>query len=275
MNKYIFILLLMFNHGAATGTELPVPKNLHNQQPLTQSQTAEAEKGTYRLRLYKDTFNEFEGNVSLYAQHSIIYVIEGAVEVNGQVIKKDNAHYFHDGMLVKSLAKGTVIWRNEIDRTESPRNIADANGVESYLQLEREIRMYNLAPGTEWVFKLDSLLNVPAHTTGLHHHMGGSGFRCLLKGEFNVCGKYAECSENKTGDAWYEEGSYPVVSKTTAESTSFVRSMISHVDYFGLETGTSVGEKPDEEVEGTKVGGQGHRDSPTQKLFVEKVIRLR
>ena len=42
-----------------------------------------------------------------------------------------------------------------------------------------------------------------------------------------------ECSDNtKTGDAWYEEGSYPIISTTYGdEPAAFLRGMILPVEY--------------------------------------------
>ncbi len=46
-------------------------------------------------------------------------------------------------------------------------------------------------------------------------------------------GVIGECSDNtKTGDAWYEEGSYPIISTTYGdEPAAFLRGMILPVEY--------------------------------------------
>jgi hypothetical protein len=191
----------------------------------------------YRLKLYHDYYHDFAGSCDLKAQHSMVYVLKGVVEINGERMETNNGKYYKERMFLSPLEADTVVWRWDLERTEAPDNLAVGEGVESHLIMSREIRMYNLAPGTKWVFMMDSLQDVPHHTTGLHHHPGGSGIRCMVKGSMSIRGKFAEESDNGPNDAWYEEGSYPIISTSGHDNMTFVKAMVSHVDYFNRITG--------------------------------------
>jgi hypothetical protein len=69
-------------------------------------------------------------------------------------------------------------------------------------------------------------------STGLHSHPG-SGIRCMIEGHLRVESEKGECSDNRRpGDAWYEEGSYPLVSTSDAgEKATFLRGMVLPPEY--------------------------------------------
>ncbi len=186
----------------------------------------------YSLRLYHD---HFEGNAEterdLYEQHSIFFVREGSAFLNGQRVESYEAIYTREPMTVSADADGATIWRWEMVRTESPFNLAKGREVISRLKMTREIKMFELYPKSKWLFKLDSIINHKG-TTGLHSHPG-SGIRCMLEGEFKIESNIGECYEGLgPGDAWYEEGAYPLIS-TAPEGveTTFLRGMILPPEY--------------------------------------------
>ncbi len=186
----------------------------------------------YTLRLYHDVYAP--GSVAeddLEAQHSIAYVLEGAAALNGQLLEADQALYYKDVTSVEAGGEGAVIWRWELVRTEEPNNLAWGDGVTSRLRMSRRIRMFELVPTSKWLFRLDCIYNNRG-STGLHSHPG-SGIRCMLKGHLRVESDKGESSDNRlTGDCWYEEGSYPLISTSDpGESADFLRGMVLPPEY--------------------------------------------
>ena len=186
----------------------------------------------YTLRLYHDRFEpNAKTNPDLEAQHSMVYVYQGTAEVNGQLLAKDTAVYRPDVTTIEAGPYGATVWRWEVVRGSEPNNLGRGEGIQSHLRMSRRIRMFELVPTSKWVFRLDSVINNEG-STGLHSHPG-SGIRCLLEGHLRVESEKGECSDNwHPGDAWYEEGSYPLVSTSDeGEKASFMRGMILPPDY--------------------------------------------
>jgi hypothetical protein len=186
----------------------------------------------YTLRLYEDRFSPSAKILrDLEAQHSIVYLYEGSLTVNGQLLKKDTAVYSKDVSTIEVGASGAWIWRWELVRTVEPNNLAQGEGIRSHLRMSRRIRMFELVPTSKWLFRLDSIVNNEG-STGLHSHPG-SGIRCMLEGHLRVESEKGESSDNRQpGDAWYEEGSYPLVSTSDpGEKATFLRGMVLPPEY--------------------------------------------
>ena len=195
-------------------------------------------------------------------QHAIIYVLEGAAEVNGEKVTADTASYAMDIVHIKALDKDTTIWRFELTPDDAPLVYAKGEGVRSVLKMRRTVKMFELMPRQKWLFRLDSIYD-NLGSTGLHSHPG-SGIRCLLSGNLHVRGTLGEESDNvNCGDCWYEEGCYPIVSTTWGEiPTAFLRAMVLPVEY---------AEYPDTAmwIEGEKVV------KSSWKSYSQQVVRLR
>ena len=186
----------------------------------------------FTLRLYHDSFAPNSRTVQdLEAQHSIAYVCKGAATVNGHALQQDAAVYCKDVTAVETGPDGATLWRWELARTGEPNNLARGDGVRSRLRMSRRIRMFELVPTSKWLFRLDCIYNNRG-STGLHSHPG-SGIRCMLEGHLRVESDKGECSDNgKAGDAWYEEGSYPLVSSSDpGETADFLRGMVLPPEY--------------------------------------------
>ncbi len=111
----------------------------------------------YTLRLYEDRFVPGAKSLrDLEAQHSIVYVYEGSVTVNGQVVKKDTAAYSKDVATIEAGPGGAWVWRWELVRTAEPNNLAQGEGIKSHLRMSRRIRMFELVPTSKWLFRVDS-----------------------------------------------------------------------------------------------------------------------
>jgi hypothetical protein len=186
----------------------------------------------YTLRLYHDSYAP--GSVTdedLEAQHSIAYVLDGSATINGQALGADEALYCKDNSAVEAGPDGAIIWRWELVRTEEANNLAWGDGVTSRLRMARRIRMFELVPTSKYLFRLDSIRNNRG-STGLHSHPG-SGIRCMLDGHLRVESDKGESSDNSlTGDCWYEEGSYPLISTSDeGETANFLRGMVLPPEY--------------------------------------------
>jgi hypothetical protein len=186
----------------------------------------------YTLRLYHDRYRaKAKCRPDLQAQHSIAYLYDGSAFINGQPVKKDTAVYCRDVETVQAGPRGAQVWRWELVRTAAPDNLAQGEGIESRLRMSRRVRMFELVPTSKWLFRLDSIVNNEG-STGLHSHPG-SGIRCMIEGHLRVESEKGESSDNwKPGDAWYEEGSYPLVSTSDpGERATFLRGMVLPPEY--------------------------------------------
>ena len=186
----------------------------------------------YTLRLYHDSYAPDSRTAEdLEAQHGIAYVLKGSATINGEAVGQDKAVYCKDVACVEAGPDGAVVWRWELVRTEEPNNIAWGDGIASRLRMSRHIRMFELVPTSKWLFRLDSIYNNRG-STGLHSHPG-SGIRCMLEGHLRVESDKGESSDNSlTGDCWYEEGSYPLISTSDpVETADFLRGMVLPPEY--------------------------------------------
>jgi hypothetical protein len=188
--------------------------------------------GVYTLRLYQDVFEpNAQADPDLEAQHGIAYVHKGSATVNRQGLSSDSALISRDVLSVVAGPEGVSLWRWELVRTNEPNNLACGGGIDSRLIMARRIRMFELVPTSKWLFRLDSIIDNEG-STGLHSHPG-SGIRCMIEGHLRVESDKGECSDNwRAGDAWYEEGSYPLVSTSDpGEKATFLRGMILPPEY--------------------------------------------
>jgi hypothetical protein len=186
----------------------------------------------YTLRLYHDSYAPDSRTAEdLEAQHGIAYVLKGSATINGEAVVQDKAVYCKDVASVEAGPEGAVVWRWELVRTEEPNNIAWGDGIASRLRMSRRIRMFELVPTSKWLFRLDCIYTNRG-STGLHSHPG-SGIRCMLEGHLRVESDKGESSDNSlTGDCWYEEGSYPLISTSDpGETADFLRGMVLPPEY--------------------------------------------
>jgi hypothetical protein len=223
----------------------------------------EVRKMSYLLKLFHDRLpSHSEVTPGLESQHTIIYVWKGSATVNGTLVKSDSAVYNEDFALIKSGPSGTVLWRWELVPESDPLHLLQGKDVNSMLRLSRKIKMFELVATSKWLFRLDCIMGKQG-STGLHSHPG-SGIRCLLKGNLRAVSEKGESSDNRSpGDAWYEEGSYPLVSITDeGVKASFLRCMVLPPEY---------AKYPDTAIwiEGVK------KRRAAWKCLVQKVITLR
>ncbi len=186
----------------------------------------------YSLRLYHDTYGPGAKPIAdLEAQHSNVYIFDGSAVVNGALLEKDSAVYARDVLRIEAGPAGATVWRWELVRTSAPNNLAIGENISSRLRMSRRVRMFELVPTSKYLFRLDSIIRHEG-STGLHSHPG-SGIRCMREGQLLIESEKGECSDNRApGDAWYEEGSYPLVSTSEPGNTAtFLRGMILPPEY--------------------------------------------
>lgn len=218
---------------------------------------------SYLLKLFRDELaSNSEVTPGLESQHTITYVWKGSITVNGELVEADSAVYSEDFAAIKAGPEGAVLWRWELVPEGDPLHLLQGKGVNSILRMARKIRMFELVPTSKWLFRLDCIIDNQG-STGLHSHPG-SGIRCMLNGQLRVRSDKGESSDNRQpGDAWYEEGSYPLVS-TTDEGlkATFLRGMVLPPEY---------DKYPD-----TAVWIEGVKSCKSDwKCYVQKVITLR
>ena len=215
----------------------------------------------YLLKLFHDTLSPNTQSL-LLAQHSIIYAWKGAAVVNGARLESDSALYAEDVAAIKASAEGATLWRWELVPEADPLHLLNGLGIDSCLRMSRKVKMFELVPTSKWLFRLDSIIE-SVGSTGLHSHPG-SGIRCMLNGNFRIDSeKGEEFDVHNPGDAWYEEGAYPLVSTAApGTKTTFLRGMALPPEYFHYpDTAIWIEGKPAE-----KTGW---------KNYVQKVITLR
>lgn len=186
----------------------------------------------YTLRLYHDRYAPgAKPTADLKAQHSNVYIFDGSASINGSLLKKDEAAYAKDVLQIEAGPEGAAVWRWDLVRTNEPDNIAQGEGTISRLKMSRRIKMFELVPTSKWLFRLDAITDMMG-STGLHSHPG-SGIRCMIEGQMRVESDKGECADNRhSGDCWYEEGSYPLVSTTDPGNVAnFLRGMVLPPEY--------------------------------------------
>jgi hypothetical protein len=215
----------------------------------------------YLLKFFHDDLSS-NSEVLLQAQHSILYVWRGAAIINGDEVGADSAVYAQDVATIRAGAEGATFWRWELGPKEDALHLLNGDGVLSTLRMSRKIKMFELVPTSKWLFRLDSVIESEG-STGLHSH-AGSGIRCLVSGRFHVQSEKGEESvSHNPGDAWYEEGAYPVVSTSDpGVKTTFLRAMVLPPEFAQAQSVIWIEGKP-----GNKVSGR--------KLYVQKVVSLR
>jgi hypothetical protein len=221
----------------------------------------------YALRLFHD---RLQANAKgwLQTQHTMIYAWQGSATVNGAALLTDAAIYAQDVVHLEAGGEGATLWRWEVVPESDPLHLASGNGCASALRMSRRVKMFEMAPTSRWLFRLD-LIREAEGSTGLHCHPG-SGIRCLLSGEFRTESEKGGSSESRRpGDAWYEEGAYPLVSTAPpGVKTTFLRGMILPPEFLNYgETATWIEHRPTSMV--TASG------EPRWKVYAQRVITLR
>lgn len=186
------------------------------------------------MNFYQDQLVAGEASESsLPAAHRLLYVRHGAVIANGQTLEVDSTAYFSESLTLKAAAEWSQVWRWELARpNEDPQNLV-GDGTLSCLRLSRAITMLEMAEGSQWLFRLDSVTSAAGRVTPRHRHHG-PGIRCLWQGTFNVQDAFDVVRDLQPGDPWWESGTDTVVAWHSHQMPAiFIRGIVLPVELEG------------------------------------------
>jgi quercetin dioxygenase-like cupin family protein len=174
------------------------------------------------LALLEDRLEE-GARLALTAGHRVLYVVSGAVDVDGVALVENHARHRAAACTVHARAAARL-WRWELRAEDA----APPDTPHSSLKLSRAIA---LPPGGT-LLRADRVDFPPRGVAYTHTHQG-PGIRVLLQGRFRV-----ETGGHSLvlgpGEPWFERGPDPVYAESIAdEPTSFVRVMVLPVALLG------------------------------------------
>ncbi len=193
----------------------------------------------FALNFYHDQIAAGGATASaLPAAHRLIYVRHGAVAINGQAMKADEATYCDGPVALASSGEWSQIWRWDLVPPNLGPLLHDGSGLLSSLRMSRIIATLAMPEGTRWLFRLDQI-NAPAGRVADRHQHPGPGIRCLIEGTFNVQQDAESARDLLPGDAWWETGSDTVIAwGSRGMATRFLRGMVLPTECEGKPTGT-------------------------------------
>jgi hypothetical protein len=175
------------------------------------------------LRLYEDVLSNAASPVRLPALPRMIFVVHGAVTVDGGRRFTDGEAWHGDGAVMLAAGEaGATCWRFELAASGAADGAAAGHGVSSREKMSAALD--TLSEG-DLILRGDSVAFPPGGCAYLHRHRG-PGIRCLLEGGIRIDTKGCSVSYGP-GGAWYESGPDPVFAQAAADRPSrFIRVMI-------------------------------------------------
>ena len=217
----------------------------------------------FALNFYHDQIDASGvSSAALSAAHRIVYVRHGSVEINGRVMRSDDATYCEEPVTMKSAGEWAQIWRWDLVPPNAPSLLHEGLGVLSSLRMSRVISTLALQAGTRWLFRLDQITSAAGRIADRHQHPG-PGIRCLKEGTFNVQQDAESARDLAPGDAWWETGSDTVIAWSSPQmAAKFMRGMLVPTQWEGKATGTWL-------------SGEAAAPRPgIWKLYVDRVISV-
>ena len=178
--------------------------------------------GGYELRLIEDSIAA-GGELALPADgiNRVIYVVHGAVAIDGQEFGDDQAWQGRGAARMTAGSSGCALWRWELAPTASAAVLGAATAAASSVKLRC---------GLEWpiaeslLMRCDSVAFPPGGCAYLHTHQG-PGIRCLIDGGIRIDTGGTSHSYGP-GGAWFEAGPEPVFAQAADRPTRFIRVMV-------------------------------------------------
>ncbi len=195
--------------------------------------------------------------------HRQFYLAFNTAAINGMDVHMDHGVYVRGATTVKAGAFGAWVWRCEVTPRDAAPSPATGEGVTSSLRLRKPIQTIDLAPGSEWLLRLDATTMYPKLRVPRHIHEG-PGIRCMRSGEIHI--ESVETTETyRANDPWYETGpDDPVVASSGPElPASFVRFMVLPTEYLGVRSIKFLDEQPPSNFR-NRVGPKFHNDTIVQ-----------
>ena len=163
------------------------------------------------LRLIRDRMAA-NTRASLPAMNRVLYLLEGALTVDGKSIPVNSA--WHGAAACSAVAgpEGATVLRYELVNEGTP---ATGNPM-----LAQDIR---LDPQAAYLMRCDRV-DFDLGAEALPHRHKGGGIRCLISGTMELRVEGERDRVIKPGEAWFESGREPVYAKASSiEPTTFIR----------------------------------------------------
>ena len=172
------------------------------------------------MRLYEDSFSG-DSTVTLPALPRMIFVVHGAVTLDGKALQDGEAWSGEGGCSLTSGKDGSTIWRYEVAAAGS----SAAPIKTAFRSFEKIGASLETVPQGELLLRGDSVAFPPGGCAFLHKHWG-PGIRCLLDGGIRI-DTHGRSTSYGPGSAWYETGSDPVFAQAAMDRPSrFIRVMV-------------------------------------------------
>ncbi len=172
------------------------------------------------LRLYEDSISGGAAAVSLPALARMIFVVHGAVTIDGKALSDGEAWHGEGACSLRAGKDGVTIWRFELAASGSANNLIKG----ALRSQEKLAAALETIPQGELLLRGDSVAFPPGGCAFLHKHWG-PGIRCLLDGGIRI-DAHGRSTSYGPGSAWYETGSDPVFAQAALDRPSrFIRVM--------------------------------------------------
>ena len=163
------------------------------------------------LKFYQDQLlRSGTSTTPLQEGHRIIYVRHGSIIANGTTLAKGQSAYQQKPLDLEGNAALSEIWRWELSAPNDTPNLILGPDTLSLLIIAHVITTLEAEPGTNWLFRLDSVTSASGRIIPRHRHRG-PGIRCLFQGTFNVQSEAHPPTKVSPGEAWWESGEETVV----------------------------------------------------------------
>lgn len=187
----------------------------------------------HSMKFYHDQLIAAGKAPALPAAHRLLYVRHGSIVANGQPLDQDATGYFGDELVLEGTTDWSQVWRWELAPPNAAPVLLSGDGTLSSLRLARAITTLELAAGTSWLFRLDSITSAPGRITPRHQHHG-PGIRVLYQGTFNVQDAGHATENIQPGQPWWESGVDTVMAwHSTQMPAIFIRAMVLPTDIRG------------------------------------------
>ena len=125
------------------------------------------------LKFYRDQLlSTGESSSPLPAAHRLIYIRYGSVIANGATLTQDQFAYHHDPLSLQGGAALSEIWRWELSAPNETPQLLSGTDTLSLPKLARVITTLEAEPGTNWLFRLDSVTSAAGRIMPRHRHRG-------------------------------------------------------------------------------------------------------
>ena len=173
------------------------------------------------MRLYEDSISGGTAAVSLPALARMIFVVHGAVAIDGTALSDGEAWSGEGACSLAAGKNGVTVWRFELAASGS-----SGHPIKGVLRSQEKLAApLATVPQGELLLRGDSVAFPPGGCAFLHKHWG-PGIRCLLDGGIRI-DTHGRSTSYGPGTPWYETGSDPVFAQAAMDRPSrFIRVMV-------------------------------------------------